>query len=232
MDDELNAVDSAIEGTDVNVETFAVLEAVTRLLLGGTLEGSAELVNRLRLWEEETAVSRQNIPPTEEDTATQVRYALIGALFSAQSRLKKTQLPLFKRAAQLATNSIATIITPATHNRVARSLDGQLNEWSQRGESILNKWVENGRVEETQSRAIARHATTETINEVINLLAENDELQNLITEQGTGLATEALDQARERTVSADEIAERFVRTLLRRPKRETYLPAPSEINET
>jgi len=232
MMDELNDVNGGSTTEEAIVErsaeTFEVLEAITRLLLGGALEGSTELVNRLQQWEQDTAVSRQNITATAENTSTQVRYALIGALFSAQSRLKKTQIPLFKRATQLATNRIAAIITPATNNRVAQSFDGQLNNWSKRGESIMSQWIDNGRIEEAHSRAIVRHGTNETLDEIINLLAENKELQNLITEQGTGLATEALDQARERTVTADDIAERFVRTILRRPQRQTLLPQNTE----
>ena len=208
---------------------FEVLEAVTRLLIGGTLEGSSELIKRLQVWEEDTAVSRQPTASTatEESTATQVRYALIGALFNAESHLKKKQLPFLKKATQLSMNRVAAILTPATNNRVAHAFDKQLNDWSQRGEEILNGWIENGRTEEAHSRTLARHGTTVSIDEILNLLAENKELQNLITEQGTGLATEALDQARERTVTADDIAERFVRTILRRPPRQTLLPQNS-----
>lgn len=211
---------------------FEVLEAVTRLLIGGALEGSSELVNRLQGWEQETAVSRQtaSTPSSAENATTQLRHALIGALFNAESHLKKTQLPFFKKATDLTMNRVAKIIAPATNNRVAHAFDQQLNAWSQRGEQILNGWIENGRIEETHSRAIARHGTSETIDEFLNLLAENKELQNLIAEQGTGIATEALDQARERTVTADEIAERFVRTILRRPPRQMLLPQNS--NET
>ena len=219
------------QSQDVNAQSndsfeFEVLEAITRLLVGGALEGSSELVRRLQTWEQETAVSQQisSESPPQENNATQIRYALIGALFKAESHFKKTQLPFFKRATQFTMNRVATVISPATNNRVAHAFDKQLNDWSQRGEIIVNGWIENGRTEEAHSRAIARHGTTETLDEIINLLAENKELQNLIAEQGTGLATEALDQARERTVTADDIAERFVRTILRRPQRQTLLP--------
>ena len=234
VDETGNAAQESTNAQDEAFE-FEVLEAVTRLLIGGTLEGSSELIKRLQVWEQETAVSRQPTAPTttEESNITQVRYALIGALFNAESNLKKKQLPFLKKTTQLTMNRITSILSPATNNRVAHAFDKQLNEWSQRGENIVNGWIENGRTEEAHSRTLARHGTTESIDEIINLLAENKELQNLIAEQGTGIATEALDQARERTVTADDIAERFVRTILRRPPRETLLPASREeiVNE-
>lgn len=203
---------------------FEVMEAVTRLLIGGALEGSSELTARLKRWQEETAVSPQSTTPP--DPATQLRYALIGAVFSAEARFKKSQLPLLKRAGRLGLGFVTTATAPFTKLGAATGANAQLEAWAQRGESIVSQWVERGQVEEQYGRAIARHAANESMNELFNLLAENKELQNLIAEQSTGLAAEALDEARERTVTADDLAERFVRSLLRRPPRQISLPAP------
>lgn len=204
---------------------FEVMEAVMRLLIGGALEGSAELTARLKRWQEETAVSPQSTI-TPPDPATQLRYALIGAMFSAEARFKKSQLPLLKRAGRLGLGIVTTAAAPFTKLGAATGANAQLEAWAQRGEGIVSQWVERGQVEEQYGRAMARHAANESMNELFNLLAENKELQNLIAEQSTGLAAEALDEARERTVTADDIAERFVRTLLRRPPRQISLPAP------
>jgi hypothetical protein len=71
-------------------------------------------------------------------------------------------------------------------------------------------------------------ATQEGIDEFINYLSQNEELQNLITEQSMSLAAESMDSVRERTVTSDAIAERFVRALLRRPPRRTLAPTTGD----
>ena len=211
----------AVETTTNDAQfEFEVLEAITRLLVGGALEGSSEFVARLRNWEAETAVSRKTTPTT----AAQFRYALIGALFHAEAQFKKKQLPLLLRAGKLGLSITTTAVAPFTKLGATTGVNAQLDAWAQRGETVVSQWIERGQVEEQHGRAMARHATSESMNEMINLLAENKELQNLIAEQSTGLAAEALDEARERTVTADEIAERIVRSILRRPPRQISLP--------
>ncbi len=60
----------------------------------------------------------------------------------------------------------------------------------------------------------------------IDYLTDNKELQELITMQGVGIAGEALEEVRERTVSADDFFEGVVRAFLRRTPRKR-LEAPS-----
>ena len=86
--------------------------------------------------------------------------------------------------------------------------------------------AEIGKVEEYRSRKLALTATTETVDESIDYLTDNEELQELITMQGVGIAGEALEEVRERTVSADDFFESVVRTFLRRTPRK-QLEAPS-----
>ncbi len=57
------------------------------------------------------------------------------------------------------------------------------------------------------------------IDEFIGHLAENQELADLVQKKSMGLATEAVDEFRSRTVSADALAENIVRRILRRPPR-------------
>ncbi len=235
MTEDLNASPNQNDNPTEDVEfEFEVLEAVTRLLVGGVLEGSSEFVSRLKNWEEETAVSRNTTTPPP-NASTKLRYALIGALFNAEARFKQKQLPLLKRAGKLGLGMVTTAVAPFTKLGATTGVNAQLDEWAQRGESIVSQWVVRGQVEEQHGRVLARHATNEVFNELFNELAENKELQNLIAEQSTGLAAEALDEARTRTVTADEIAERFVRTILRRPPRQVSLPAsinpPEESHE-
>ena len=67
------------------------------------------------------------------------------------------------------------------------------------------------------------------IDEFINQLAENPELQELVTQQSLGLASEARDEVRERTVTADNIMENLVRRILRRTPRAELPEPPPEV---
>jgi len=64
----------------------------------------------------------------------------------------------------------------------------------------------------------------------INYLNENPEsVQDLLTGQSTGLATELVEEVRERTVSADNVFEMIARSILRRTPREELPEPPPEV---
>ena len=64
----------------------------------------------------------------------------------------------------------------------------------------------------------------------INYLNENPEsVQDLLTGQSTGLATELMEEVRERTVSADNVFEMIARSILRRTPREELPEPPPEV---
>ena len=201
-----------------------MLEAFTRLLVGALVEGSEQFRERLKTWDEATAVSPDTRETTGSSPAEQLRHTLIGILFHAEAHLKTRQIPLFKRAAGLAFHSLNRLAAPVANSRVSRSVNGRMDKWAARGETFVDKWMATGRVEEAHGRKLALTATQESIDEFLNYLAENEELQDLITEQSVSLAAESMNSVRERTVTSDAIAERFVRRLLRRPMRTTLAP--------
>ncbi len=81
------------------------------------------------------------------------------------------------------------------------------------------RWIERGHAEEPLSRNIARLGVQEITDEFINQLAQNEEVKTLVQDQSMGLATEAVDQVRERTFSADTLVERIARAVTRRNPR-------------
>jgi hypothetical protein len=85
-----------------------------------------------------------------------------------------------------------------------------------RSDSVVEQWIQLGRSEEAELRLLARHAANETIDEFIRRLSENPELQDLIQEQGVGLATEVVGGVRSQTVAADATVERLARSVFRR----------------
>jgi hypothetical protein len=67
-------------------------------------------------------------------------------------------------------------------------------------------------------------------NYLIYLQEENaEQVQQLIQGQSLDLAGQVLDEVRERTVTADTVAERLVRAILRRTRREDLPPPPPEV---
>jgi len=201
-----------------------MLEAFTRLLVGALVEGSAQFRERLTEWDKATAVPPGGRETNGRSAAEQLRHALIGALFHAEAHLKTRQVPRFKRAAGLVFRSINRLAAPAANTRIGRSINGRIDNLAARGETVAHKWIATGRVEEARGRKLAIKATQESIDEFINYLSQNEELQNLITEQSMSLAAESMNSVRERTVTSDALAERFVRALLRLPPRTTLAP--------
>ena len=63
------------------------------------------------------------------------------------------------------------------------------------------------------------------VDEFIDRLAENPQLQAVITKQSIGVASDMRDEVRERTVTADNLMEGLVRRILRRTPR-AELPGP------
>ena len=112
---------------------------------------------------------------------------------------------------------------------VAKPIDRAFDRLVSRGQKSVDGWIELGRTQEPGARRMARKSFEEVIDEFIGLLAENQELADLVQKKSMGLATEAVDEFRSRTVSADAIAENIVRRILRRPMR-TELPGPNEEN--
>jgi hypothetical protein len=82
------------------------------------------------------------------------------------------------------------------------------------------RWTVRGHLEERQGRLVARQAVTSLVDELIEQLAHDPAIQNLIKQQGAGLATTAVESAREHTQSADDWVERMVHGVFKRPARE------------
>ena len=73
-------------------------------------------------------------------------------------------------------------------------------------------------------RAIERILDSEQLWTLVDRIANSAEVLDAITSTSAGLAGEVADQARRRTVVADDVAERIARRLLRRPPREQGTP--------
>jgi hypothetical protein len=89
--------------------------------------------------------------------------------------------------------------------------------------------VDRGRLEESHSRKLVRHAVQEGFNSSMDQLGQAPALQNLVRKQSAGLTQDVVDEVRSRTVSADIITESLARSILRRTPRRN-LPPPERLS--
>jgi dihydroneopterin aldolase len=78
---------------------------------------------------------------------------------------------------------------------------------------------------------VAGAALTERVDKAIDYLTANEEVQELVQSQSAGLIDEVIEEARERTVSADNFLEAVVRSVLRRPPRWELPEPPQEVKQ-
>jgi len=97
----------------------------------------------------------------------------------------------------------------------------------------LDRWADRGRMEEQQSRDMTQEAVVSVIDELLDYMAQNPEVRELIEQQGMSMAETAVDEVRERSATADMWIERVARGLLHRPASEnTAQPAAIPSPET
>lgn len=207
---------------------FDALKAITKLLVGGVIEGSSQLTSRLR--EYEAALREEGegeaTEPVSEDELDRLRYAFVGLIFDAQATLRRNVV-LWAKIADQSARATNRVTQPVTDSFLFKPLRRRFDRLANRGEDSLARWIADGRRQEQPSRDLARRTYTEVLDEFIDRLAENPELQDLITQQSIGVASEVRDEVRERTVTGDSLVEGLVRRILRRsPRKELPGPPP------
>lgn len=198
---------------------FDALHSLTRLLLGSALEGSAELTRRLALWEAYLREEQENqSSPLDKPEQELLRHALIGLIFDGQDKARRGLSLLWGVQKRLTKTAVRTA-RPFTHNRFLEPVHLRLDRAAERGQAEIVRWIERGQREEPISRDLARMALEDITAEIIGQLADNQEVQELVQQQSVGLATEVVEQVRERTFTADTLVERIARAVTRRAPR-------------
>jgi DNA-binding protein H-NS len=201
------------------------LDILIRLIIGTGLIGAEELGQYLQQWEENARHHAATMDAPEETKAAVVRYAVLGALFELKDKVELGLENLVETAVTIS-QTVSQKSQPVTKSRFYQPIQKKYDELVAFGEAKLNPLVERGRREDPVARALAREALGESIDEVIEFLAENEEITELIQQQSLGMANEVVEDVRTRTVTADNVMERITRNLLRKSQREE-LPPPS-----
>ncbi len=226
--------------------------ALTRLVTGGILWGMDQVMNRLLAYEEEQfdaaglvepmptgestggaqdAQAQRQLPVYEYSASFQkTRYALIGMLFVTRDQFASgaRRMDAVQKAAG---ERLARITQPLGDNLLVRPVTRRYNSLVERGEGIVNRWIHIGQREAETSVQLFDQTLHGSVEDLIEYLAENPEVKELVQMQSTGLADEAIEEIRERSVSADNFVESLVRYFLRRSPRQEIPPPPDEVRK-
>jgi hypothetical protein len=120
----------------------------------------------------------------------------------------------------------------STSRVMSKKVKGQLNKsrWFEhmdinfkklvlRGTRVVQPIAERGEIEYKRSRLLAHEAINDTYQEAISNLSQSEEVQEMIQDHSVGLATEVVEEVRERSVSADNLLDTFAQRLFKlKPK--------------
>lgn len=174
------------------------------------------------------ATSVPSAPPSEAqaapDPATLLRHALIGLLFDTEARVE-TWLTGLTQLDQVLGALAMPLLQPLQTSRALAPAREGFEKLVTRGAAEVDRWIELGREEERRSRLLTKTAGRMTFEASIHQVAINPEIQELVQQQGIGLANEVVKEVRERAVSADTLFERLARSMFKLTPREK-LPEP------
>jgi hypothetical protein len=212
-------------GAQPDDERFDTTAALLRLLIGGALVGARELRLRLEQWQQAIpdAASTQAVAPrTASPPSDMLRYTLVGMMFETESLMRR-RFSIMRRRLARASHEANRFYATAMSDMRYTPLDPlrvRLEEMVYRATMTLDRWSDRGWMEEQQSRDMAQEAVVSVIDELLDYMARNPEVRELIEQQGLSMAETAVDEVRERTATADMWIERVARGLLHRPASE------------
>ena len=230
--------------------TSVHLRSLTRFVIGAGESVFYDLLNRIQTWEtqiipdtsladdSESTEIEINISLPEGEISEQasesesdidrMRLATIGLIFDAQDQLEQGSHTL-RRAVNLAGRLAGDLARPLTESKILSPAFNQFEKLVKRGEQQVGYWIELGRAEEKHGRVLAQRAMDETVDGSIKYLTGNQEIRELVETQSASLATEVVEEVRERTVSADTLLEGIARAVLRRLPRSVLPEPPIEV---
>lgn len=166
-----------------DAEPPALFAALTRMLLGSTLQGSEFVSSQLRDWE------RNNPPDPEildakanENEADRRRYALLGMLLEAADRADQG----IQVVSRLSESTARILLAPARligNSLPMRPVKKGFDRLAQRGEREWDRYVQKGRAVELRSRRMSQEVVNGSVDEVAGYFSDSEEIQVLIKGQ-------------------------------------------------
>jgi hypothetical protein len=209
---------------------------ITRLIIGSLVFGIDTLSDGMDDWESSVdnnirSANLESIDINESESQSsagsnqnEIRYAMVGLLFKSQDQIE-TGLNAVDKVSRKLSDIASPMIRPVANSRLAKPFQNKFSELVSRGEDELGNWIAIGKNEEVRSKKIVETAANDQVDNVMLYLAEKPEVQEIIQGQSIGLASEIIEEIRERAVSADNLLEGFIRITLRLKSR-SELPEP------
>lgn len=211
------------------------IELGLRFLVGLLALGGEEAARRLqkmqRKLNEDPSLWQSEKPSEAKSLRRQAMYLGVGLIYRGQKRLRRDLRRGFELL--IGTADRASFVTDQWAGSqlpgpVREALETRLIQWREKATQL----IDDGELEAQKGRALASGALAEFIAEIMDELARNPDLQefvqDLVGQQGVGMATSAVDNARSVALTADDAAEGLLRWLLRRKPRRDLPPSPVE----
>lgn len=235
---------------------MSVIRSLTRLVVGAALLGADELSARLQTWDQSEGAGQPSTPdettlatapppageqrvvylsdPTPSQQEIQdlrLRHALVGLVFDVQDSFGRG-LGLADRATRLAGRAAEPFVSPLYNSRAMGPIRTRFDSLAERGAAEVERWIAIGEAETPQSRTVTSTAVVDGVDTVVDYLASDEKVQELIQSQSVGLIDEILEETRERAVSLDNLLEMLARNMLRKtPRSELPGPPPVVLNQ-
>jgi hypothetical protein len=204
-------------------------------LVGLLVSGSGELLQRLDDLQEEILADpglASPADPTKVDTSRDaVRYLAIGLLLRGEQAISggiRSGYDLTTGTVRWSFRALNRLTDNWLMRPVRRPFARRARSWGDQ----LALLIEEGKREEQTSKTLAGESVSVIVDEIVDLVAENPELDRLVAEivgqKSVGLATVMADNARTLTATGDDVTENLIRRLLRRPPRQLLPPSPVE----
>ena len=240
MSDETQGVTPEQATTDAQQEREVDLDRdsidlALRFLVGLLAIGGEEAARRLQEMQEkldaDPSLWNPSGPTAQKGLRRQAWHLGVGLARRGQKRLRRRIRSSYNRSLRVVSRVSsaperwgAGFVT----RPVRRPIQARILQWRQQA-ALIEK---EGELEEQMGRALATGTLADLILEIMDEVAANPQLlefvQDLLSQQGRGMATVMMDNTRSVTLTADDAADGLLRWLLRRKPRGELPPSPVE----
>lgn len=206
---------------------IGTVRMLVRMVLGGAVIGREELKNRYQDKQSDAHIpgaELNRVTPIESE-ADRARYAVVGAVANSSEALRKRIMKI-GRSSDRSYSRLTRALEPVSGSRLLKPFRRRYQRYLDHGDKIVSTWVAAGRREEYLGRQLAQETTTESIEEVLDYLADSPELDELMSQQSFDLVDDILlDNVREGASNTSIILSNWFNTVILR--RKSQLPHSS-----
>jgi len=203
--------------------------ALMRFVVGLLLLGNDELDVGLRAARGPEAAPPP--PPQEETSGDLFRYLTLGLLARGQRKASKSLRTAYYGSLGTASWT-ASQLDRWTDNRFARPFRRPVEKRLRSLSDQVAEIIQEGKREEEQSRVYAARGSGAIVDDVVDQLAESEEvdrlLQELVSQKSVSFTSSLMDNIRALAVTADYLLEGMLRKLMRHKPRRELPPSPLE----